>query len=79
MAADAVSPDQAVAFEPNSYVKHRAFARWQRAGVLREAGAGRWYLDVPSYAEAMRGRRRRVLAVGLIGGLVAAGVAMLAH
>jgi hypothetical protein len=41
----------------------RALKRLVAAGVIREEGAGRYYLDAPAYAAHMANRRRRILIV----------------
>jgi len=45
---------------------------------VQEAEPGRWYLNLPAYADA-RARRRRILAVSAVGVLVATAAAMMAH
>lgn len=37
-----------------------------RNAFVREAGDGRYYLDVPSWEASIRARRRRVLILGIV-------------
>ncbi|HEX8554093.1 MAG TPA: hypothetical protein VF695_05255 [Sphingomonas sp.] len=76
MAADAVSADKAVGIDPGRRLRRRQFARLVDAGVVREAGSDRWYLDVPTYAAQTNKRRRFRLAgiVMAVAGAAAAGL-----
>ena len=79
-AHDAVRADRAIVFHPGRLAQRRVFERWQRAGVIREVGEGRYWLDVTAYDVELRkryGRLRIILwvfvalvLVGLISGVL---------
>ncbi|MFL5538513.1 MAG: hypothetical protein ACJ8J0_05945 [Longimicrobiaceae bacterium] len=73
--AGATSPERAASVSASHPLDGRALERLLGAGAVREAGAGRYWLDVEGYG-AWRGARRRraltVLAVGLVVVLVLA-------
>lgn len=75
MSANAVSPENAVSFEPARFVQGRVFERMKASGILVEAKPGRWYIDVPRYDASARARRRRagiaVAAIAVMGAVVA--------
>lgn len=56
----ATSAEDAVAFVPDRLIMRRQFERMQARGVIREAGAGRYWLDTAAY-QADLDRRRRIL------------------
>ena len=67
MAANAVSAESAVAYEPGRRIRQRQFERLCDAGVIRAASEGRFWVDAPRYDEWSRSRRRRVgIAVGTV-------------
>ena len=71
MAANAVSAESAVAYQPGRRSRQRQFERqFERmcdAGVIRGAGEGRYWIDAPRYDEWSRSRRKRVgIAVGAV-------------
>lgn len=59
-AADAVRPDRAVAFTPDSRIEERIFARYREAGVIHEASPGHYWLDLPAYDRLIQDRLARV-------------------
>ncbi|WP_309602119.1 hypothetical protein [Sphingomonas sp.] len=61
MAANAVSAESAVAYAPGRNIRQREFERLCDAGVIRAAGDGRYWIDVPRFEEWSRSRRRRVI------------------
>ena len=63
---DAVRADRAITFDPSRHVQRRIFERWQRAGVIREADGGRYWLDVVAYDLDLRSRHKRLRIVLLI-------------
>jgi len=73
--AGATSPERAVPVAGTRPLDGRALERLLGAGAVREAGSGRYWLDVEGYG-AYRGSRRRraltVLAVGIFVVLVLA-------
>lgn len=71
---DAVRADRAIAFDPSRHIQRRVFERWQRAGVIREEGGGRYWLDVIAYDIDQRRRYARIrLALLAVLGLLAVG------
>ncbi len=78
MAANAVSAESAVTYEPGRNIRQRQFDRMRDAEVIRTAGEGRYWIDVPRYDQWSRGRRKRIGialgAIAVIGGLIAAAV-----
>jgi len=88
-AADAVRPDRAVAFDPDSGMEQRQFQRMRGLGIIRETQPGLFWLDVVAYDMELR-RRHRVqrgallaiiaaLVIALLLGAFAATSAPLAH
>jgi hypothetical protein len=71
--AGATSPPAAMTPASLGVQEHLAFAKLRRRAVLREAGAGRYYLDEPSWAALRSTRRRTALVLGLL--VLAAAVA----
>ena len=61
MAANAVSAESAVAYQPGRNVLQRQFERLCGAGVIQAAGDGRYWIDAPRYDQWSRSRRRRVI------------------
>jgi hypothetical protein len=73
LAADAVRADSAHALDHLRAIEQRRLRRLISAGVVREAGGGRYYLDPPALAARMASRRVRVMiAMFVVVGLVAA-------
>src|SRR5690242_2870078 len=86
MMANAVSPETAVGYEPNSIAQRRQFERLQGAGVIKEARTGEYWLDIPAYRDWANRRRRRIIALMVVvviavalGALVSAGVGGIAR
>ncbi|MBX3563712.1 MAG: hypothetical protein KF730_03950 [Sphingomonas sp.] len=74
----AVSAEEAVAFVPDRHVMHREFARMQSRGIVREASAGRYWIDTVAL-QADADRRRRILVpIVIIVAVLAAVILMLA-
>jgi hypothetical protein len=64
--AGAVRPTLAVGYETGNFMRKRAFARLQDAGVLKAAQGG-WYLDEDAWRERRGARRKRAaIAVGIV-------------
>jgi hypothetical protein len=74
---DAVRADRAIAFAPARHAQRRVFERWQRAGIIREARPGYYWLDVIAYDVDLRERhgRLRIALLAIIGLLLIGGVA----
>jgi hypothetical protein len=70
MAANAVWPGSSQPLEHLRPGQARALTRLVTAGVIREEGAGRYYLYAPAYAARMSSRRRRI-AIAMICVIVA--------
>ena len=67
MAANAVSSESAVAYQPDRRSRQRQFERMCDAGVIHAVGEGRFWIDAPRYDEWSRSRRKRVgIAVGAV-------------
>ena len=60
---DAVRADRAIAFDPSRHIQRRVFERWQRAGIIRVEGDGRYWLDVTAYDIDLRKRHNRLRVV----------------
>lgn len=73
--AGAVSPDTAAELAPRSPVEKRRLKDLERRGVIRRAGADRFYLDETELAEWNADRQRRVWLVLLIAMVILAVVA----
>ena len=76
MSRDAVSPAQAVPYQPDRRIRRRMFEKFQDAGVLKPGSNGGFYLDVPVWDGYSRKRRRHMGAliagsIAVAGGLVA--------
>jgi hypothetical protein len=63
---DAVRPDRAVAFEADRMIEERQFERMRSRGIIREAGHGRYWLDVVAYDIDLRQRHATVRTVLLV-------------
>lgn len=66
MGANAVSADAAVSFEPGTAVQARQLQRMLNAGVVRETGSGKYWVDIPVYRDWADARRRRILVLMII-------------
>ncbi|MES2337016.1 MAG: hypothetical protein V4537_02830 [Pseudomonadota bacterium] len=72
MSRDAVSPAQAVPYQPDRRIRRRMFETFQAAGVLKPGAKGGFYLDVPVWDSYSRKRRRRMGAI-IAGAIAVAG------
>lgn len=63
---DAVRPERAVRFEPNSRVQERQFEIMRSRGVIREAKPGYFWVDIPKYDSELRRRLMTLRAVLLV-------------
>lgn len=61
--AGALSADAALPYAPPSRLAARALERMLRDGVVRETGAGVYWLDEPAYAARLAAFRRRALVL----------------
>jgi hypothetical protein len=67
---DAFSPESALELEGLSRVEHGRLARLLAYGAIRETEPGRYWLDVPRYANYL-GHVRRIVILTLIAVLIA--------
>ena len=72
--ATAFSPESAIPFAAHGRLQARMFDRLQRAGVIKSAQPGVYYIDQIGLAHE-RGRRRIVVAIALTALATAAAVA----
>jgi hypothetical protein len=63
---DAVRPDRAVSFEPDSRMEQRLFERMRSRGIVHEQGPGLFWLDVVAYDVDLRQRFNRVRIILLV-------------
>jgi hypothetical protein len=57
---DAVRPNRATPFEPNSLVERRQFERMLARGIIQRSGSDAYWLDVVAYDDDLCARHRRV-------------------
>ncbi|MFL6758844.1 hypothetical protein [Sphingomonas sp.] len=79
---EAFSPDRAVEFEPRAPIQQRYLEQLIAEGVVREAGSGRYWLDLHIYEELRRQRfiwTMRVLGAATIIFLVIVAVQAVQH
>src|SRR4051794_19123605 len=62
-AADAVRPDRAIGFEPESRMERSQFERMRARSIVREESPGRYWLNVVDYDIDLRRRHRTVRTV----------------
>lgn len=70
----ATSPEDAVAYVPQSHIEERQFARMQSKSVIREAGAGRYWIDTAAYQAQLDARRRILVPVVIVLVLILAAI-----
>lgn len=70
----AVSADEAVAFVPDRLIVRRQFERMRHRGVIREAGAERYWIDTAAYQAENDARRRRLVPIVIVLALIAAAI-----
>lgn len=63
-AQHAVTADEAVPFVPQRRIEQTQFERMLRAGIVHEAGAGRYWFDIPAWQKDQN--RRRAILVPLV-------------
>lgn len=66
---DAFSPDRAVEFEPRMPIQQRFLDQLIAEGIVHQASAGRYWLDLPAYKARQKERlvwTMRILALGAI-------------
>ena len=75
----AIGADDAVAYVPQSPVERRQFAGMQSRGVIREAGAGRYWIDTAAYQAEIDARRRVLVPIVIVLCVAAAAVLLLGY
>jgi len=75
----ATSAEDAVAYVPQSLIEQRQFAKMQGKGVVREAGAGRYWIDTAAYQADIDARRRMVVPIVIVVCLVIAGLILFGY
>jgi len=75
----AISAEDAVAFVPQSVVERSQFARMLARGVVRDAGAGQYWLDIEAYREEIEARRRKLVPIVILLAVVIAGLILLGY
>ena len=65
----------AIYFSTVSAADEKVFSRMRRAGIIRDAGPSRYYLDLATYDAYIAGRRRLAVAVAILLALMLAGLA----
>ena len=72
----ALSPADAIPFEPATPGEAKAFDKLRRTGAMRASGTN-WWLDIVAYQADADARSRRAVPWLVIGSVVIAAVAML--
>jgi len=75
-AQHAIAAEDAIAFTP-APGDARAFERLRAAGVIREAGKGRYWLDLAAYHADSDARRRHLWPLALGGAVIVAALVVL--
>ncbi|NIJ20979.1 hypothetical protein FHS95_002671 [Sphingomonas naasensis] len=70
----ATSAEDAVAYAPQNHIEQRQFEKMQGRGVVREAGAGRYWLDTAAWQAESDARRRRLIPIILLLVLIGAAI-----
>ena len=75
----ATDAEDAVAYLPQSAIERRQFERMQHKGVIREASAGRYWIDIAAYQAEIDARRRVLVPIVIVLSVVIAGLILLAY
>jgi len=75
----AIDPQDAIAYVPQSAIEQRQFERMQRTGVIRQAGAGRYWIDIAAYRAEDDARRRRLVPIVILLSVAAAALILLGY
>ncbi len=70
----AIGADDAVPYVPERALERRQFERLRARGVIREAGAGCYWLDRAAYQQDIERTRRMLVPVVIVIALIAAAV-----
>lgn len=79
MQMNAAAPGDAVAFVPGKLIVRRQFEKMLARGVVKEAGKGLYWLDIPAYNADTQARRNRLVPVVIVVALTLAAVLTLAY
>lgn len=75
----ATAPADAVPYLPQSRIERSQFDRLKERGVIREEGAGRYWVDTDAFVELERARHRKALILVAVAAVVAAGLLTFAY
>jgi hypothetical protein len=75
----AISAGDAVAFVPQNRIERGQFERMLARGVVRNAGAGQYWLDIDAYRDEIETRRRKLVPIVVILSVAIAGLILLGY
>ena len=73
----AISPQEAIEYNPPSPAEHREFDRLRRGGVIRTAQPGLFWADLAAHEAADERRRHKLVPVVIAASLAAAATIVL--
>jgi hypothetical protein len=79
MQMNAIAPGDAVAFVPERLIVRRQFEKMLAKGVVKQAGKGLYWLDIPAYNAETQSRRARLVPVVIVVALIIAAVITLGY
>jgi hypothetical protein len=75
----AIDAEDAVAYLPQSPVEQRQFERMRGTGMIREASAGRYWIDTAAYQAEIDARRRKLVPIVIVLCVAIAAVILLGY
>lgn len=78
-ALHAVSAEEAVPFVPQRPIERRQFERMQRAGIIQDAGQGRYWFDLAAFQKDQDRTRAILVPVVIVLCLLAVGLLTLLY
>ncbi|WP_156404939.1 hypothetical protein [Sphingomonas sp. Root241] len=75
----AIDAEDAVAYVPQSPIERRQFERMRGTGVIREASAGRYWIDTAAYQAEIDARRRKLVPIVIVLAVIIAGLILLGY
>jgi hypothetical protein len=75
----AIGAEDAVAFVPQSRIDRGQFERMLGRGIVREAGEGRYWLDIQAYHDEIESQRRKLVPIVIVVAVITAGLILLAY
>ena len=75
----AIGAEDAVAFVPQSRIERGQFERMLARGVVRQAGEGRYWLDIDAYRGEIESQRRKLVPIVIILTVIFAGLILFAY